>query len=76
MGQRVPQPPVPEPTPAPEPPMDEQSDIESSAPPPTVETPVDPNHYGQYELVGKNGMVTYNVRIEIRKRRAYITYTR
>ena len=65
VGQRVPQPPVPEPTPVPEPPMDEQLDAEPPEPPPTMETPVDPNHYGQYRLVGKNGIVTYNVRIEI-----------
>ena len=64
-GQRVPQPPVPEPTPVPEPPVDEQLDVEPPEPPATVQPPVDPNHYGQYRLVGKNGIAIYNVRIEI-----------
>ena len=75
VGQPVPQP--PQPTPEPEPsPIDEEPQVEPEPepkpepepepPPAAVQPPVDPNHYGQYLLVGKNNrVITYNVRIEI-----------
>ena len=63
VGQRVP---APDPSPSPSSsPSVEPSPPPSEQQPPTAEELADPDHYGQYQLVGNNRRGTYNVRIKI-----------